>query len=89
MKYVNQIKTTIQETYAEYKNDESVNPSLLWETIKLNCARNRTATLKSKRNRPNNAKNMSNKQLPDYKGNLATKLLVAAFFTLRAATKRK
>ena len=33
--YVNQIKTTIQETLDEYKNDESVNPSLLWEMIKL------------------------------------------------------
>ena len=30
-----QIKTTIQETYDEYKDDESVNPSLLWEMIKL------------------------------------------------------
>lgn len=30
MEYVNQIKT-----YDEYKNDESVNPSLLWETKKL------------------------------------------------------
>lgn len=33
--YVNQIKTTIQKTYDEYKDDESVNPSLLWEMIKL------------------------------------------------------
>lgn len=33
--YVNQIKTTIQETRDEYKNDESVNPVLLWEMIKL------------------------------------------------------
>ena len=33
--YVNQIKATIRETYDEYKNDESVNPSLLWEMIKL------------------------------------------------------
>ena len=35
LEYINQIKTTIQETYEEYKNDESVNPSLLWEMIKL------------------------------------------------------
>ena len=35
MEYINQIKTTIQETYDEYKNDELVNPSLLWEMIKL------------------------------------------------------
>ena len=35
LEYVNQIKTTIQETYDEYKDDESVNPSLLWEMIKL------------------------------------------------------
>ena len=35
LEYVNQIKTTIQETYEEYKNDVSVNPSLLWEMIKL------------------------------------------------------
>ena len=35
LEYVNQIKTTIQETCEEYKNDEFVNPSLLWEMIKL------------------------------------------------------
>ena len=35
LEYKNQIETTIQETYDEYKNDESVNPSLLWEMIKL------------------------------------------------------
>ena len=35
LEYVNQIKTMIQETYDEYKNDESVNSSLLWEMIKL------------------------------------------------------
>ena len=28
LEYVNQIKTTIQETCEEYKNDEFVNPSL-------------------------------------------------------------
>ena len=33
--YVNQIKSVIQETQNEYKDDESVNPSLLWEMIKL------------------------------------------------------
>ena len=35
LEYVHQIKTMIQETYDEYKNDESVYPSLLWEMIKL------------------------------------------------------
>ena len=35
LEYVNQIKTMIQETYDEYKNVESINPSLLWEMIKL------------------------------------------------------
>ena len=33
--YVNQIKRTIQETQEEYKDDDSVNPSLLWEVIKM------------------------------------------------------
>ena len=33
--YVNQIRTTIREVLSEYKNDTSVNPSLLWEMIKL------------------------------------------------------
>ena len=33
--YVNQIKSVIQETQNEYKDDESVNLSLLWEMIKL------------------------------------------------------
>ena len=35
MENINQIKTTIQETYDEYKYNESVKPSLLWEIIKL------------------------------------------------------
>ena len=35
MDYVNQIKTTIQETREEYNDPELVNPSLLWEMIKL------------------------------------------------------
>ena len=33
--YVNQIKSVIQETQNEYKDDESVNRSLLWEMIRL------------------------------------------------------
>ena len=33
--YVNQIRTTIREVLSEYENDTSVNPSLLWEMIKL------------------------------------------------------
>ena len=32
---MNQIRTTIREVLSEYKNDTSVNPSLLWEMIKL------------------------------------------------------
>ena len=31
--YVNQIKRTIQETRDEYEDDDSVNPSLLWEMV--------------------------------------------------------
>ena len=33
--FVEKIKETIQETATEYKNDELVNPGLLWEMIKL------------------------------------------------------
>ena len=33
--YINQIKETIQETLDEYRDDDFVNPSLLWEMIKL------------------------------------------------------
>ena len=33
--YVNQITATIQETRDEYREDDSVSPSLLWEMIKL------------------------------------------------------
>ena len=33
--YVNQIKRTIQETRDEYEDDDSVNPSLLCEMVKL------------------------------------------------------
>ena len=33
--YVNQIKRAIQETRDEYEDDDSVNPSLLWEMVKL------------------------------------------------------
>ena len=33
--YINQIKETIRETLDEYRDDDFVNPSLLWEMIKL------------------------------------------------------
>ena len=33
--YVSQIKLTIQKTKEEYANDDSVDPSLLWEMVKL------------------------------------------------------
>jgi len=35
MTYVNQIKTTIQETLDEYREVDSVSPTLLWEMVKL------------------------------------------------------
>ena len=34
-KYVNLIKATITEVQEEYKHDQSVNDSLLWEMVKL------------------------------------------------------
>ena len=33
--YIEQVKITIQQTADEYKEDDSVNPALLWEMIKL------------------------------------------------------
>ena len=53
MEYINQIKTTIQETYDEYKNDELVNPSLLWEMIKLKV---REKSLRYSKNKTKQAK---------------------------------
>ena len=53
LEYVNQIKTTIQETNDEYKNDESVNPSLLWEMIKLKV---REKSLRYSKNKTKQAK---------------------------------
>ena len=50
---VNQIKTTIQETNDEYKNDKSVNPSLLWKMIKLKV---REKSLRYPRNKTKQAK---------------------------------
>ena len=35
MEYIERIKTTIENTVNEYKDDSSVNPALLWEMIKL------------------------------------------------------
>jgi len=35
MRYVQEIKTTIETTVNQYKDDTSVNPALLWEMIKL------------------------------------------------------
>jgi len=35
MRYVQEIKTTIESTVNQYKDDTSVNPALLWEMIKL------------------------------------------------------
>ena len=34
-RYLEEIRTTIQETAIEYENDVSVNPALLWEMVKL------------------------------------------------------
>ena len=53
LEYVNQIKTTIQETNDEYKNYESVNPSLLWEMIKLKV---REKSLRYSKNKTKQAK---------------------------------
>ena len=47
--YVNQIKRTIQETQEEYKDDDSVNPSLLWEVIKMKV-REKSLHYSAKRN---------------------------------------
>ena len=33
--YINLVKSTIQETQDEYKEDDSVNPALLWDMMKL------------------------------------------------------
>ena len=35
MKYVQEIKTTIESTVNQYKDNTSVSPALLWEMIKL------------------------------------------------------
>ena len=35
MRYVQEIKTAIESTVNQYKEDTSVNPALLWEMIKL------------------------------------------------------
>ena len=53
LEYINQIKTTIQETYGEYKSDESINPSLLWEMIKLKV---REKSLRYSKNKTKQAK---------------------------------
>ena len=34
-RYLEEIRTIIQETVIEYENDVSVNPALLWEMVKL------------------------------------------------------
>ena len=33
--FINQIKSTIQQTRDEYANDEFVDPNLLWEMVKM------------------------------------------------------
>ena len=63
--YVNQIKSVIQETQNEYKDDESVNPSLLWEMIKLKVREKSLLYSKLKRNKQNNGRQHWNKRLPD------------------------
>ena len=35
IKYVQEIKTAIESTVKQYKDDTSMNPALLWEMIKL------------------------------------------------------
>ena len=56
--YIDLIKQTIAQTQEEYKNDESINPALLWDMIKLKvrdkslsfaAAKKRKTTLKEQR----------------------------------------
>jgi len=35
IEYINQIKSIIKQTKVEYVQDDSVNPNLLWEMVKL------------------------------------------------------
>ena len=51
--YINQIKATIPETQEEYREDDIVNPSLLWEMIKLKV---REKTLTYSKNRKKQTK---------------------------------
>ena len=47
-RYFEEIRATIQETLKDYENDVSVNPALLWETVKLKCERNQSLRLRQK-----------------------------------------
>ena len=48
--YINQIKSTISATLEEYKNDDSVNPALLWEMVKLKVREKSLHYAKAKKN---------------------------------------
>ena len=47
--YVNQIRTTIKKVADEYVNDENVNPTLMWEMIKLKIREQSTKYAKDRR----------------------------------------
>ena len=48
--YINQIKSTISATLEEDKNDDSVNPTLLWEMEKLKVREKSLHYAKAKKN---------------------------------------
>ena len=48
--YINQIKSTISATLEEYKNDDSVNPTLPWEMVKLKVREKSLHYAKAKKN---------------------------------------
>ena len=47
MRYVQEIKTAIESTVNQYKDDTSVNPALLWEMVKLKVREKSISTYKN------------------------------------------
>ena len=63
--YLRQIKTVIHQTKNEYKSDNPVNPTLLWEMIKMKVREKSISYAAAKSSQTKSRENKLNKELAD------------------------
>ncbi|WP_284128489.1 hypothetical protein, partial [Klebsiella pneumoniae] len=61
--YIKLIKSTIEETQEEYQEDETVNPTLLWDMIKLKVREKSLKFSADKKRKTNNRETSLEKKI--------------------------